>query len=677
VDAPAQDLDQARLRWLIAAMAMATLPFATDLPPWEVLGVALCAWVRTVRERRGLGAVPRLVRLPALVGVVAALWFSGALGVGLALGTPMVVAFCWLKLLEMKGERDYGLCCFLSLFLVAVLLFDQQSLISCLYALATIAVIIAALARQQVAGPAASFIAVRAGTWRLIRHALPLAALVFMLTPRLQLDLPNVTGQGVSGFVDRMRPGDIARMATSDKIAFRVEFPEGQLPNGIELYWRGLVMNSSQDGSLWRVEDAYGGGGGSHGAWSGGADLPTLMQDITLMPDGQRWLFALEEPIALSEGAGARIGNATLRHGQPVNRVLSYRVTSRLGDRPTDDDPATRTELRLMDREVVALARTLKSGTADADQAAARVLRYFAEQGFTYSLNPGAMGEDSLRHFLLVAKVGFCAHYATAFASLMRLMGYPARVVVGYHGGEVNPVGDFVVVRQGHAHAWAEVLQADGSWKHYDPTSGLPVAPGEVLNIAQRPGAAALSMSLDRTPAWLPAFLRAPWQATSQWLGYAEARWDGWFMGFDGERQAFMISALGLGHLGPLGLFALLAVAGLAALLALRGVLGRTRPGSGDDQVAALYRSWCRRLARLGLERAAWEGPLDFSARAAAALPGLAAELREAGALYARLRYRPGGDQRAELRRFQELTARLPRRRPAAAAGAAGRDQKS
>ncbi len=543
--AHATSADQARLPWLIAAMGMATLPFASDLPPWEVLGVAGCAWGRMARERRGLGAVPRLVRLAILVLVVIALWFSGALGVGLALGTPMVVGFCWLKLLEMKGARDYALCCFLSLFLVAVLLFDQQSLLSCAYSLATVAVILAALARLQVSGAAATVLALRASTRRLILHALPLALLVFVLTPRLQLDLPNVTGQGVSGFTDRMRPGDIARLATSDKVVFRVEFPDGQLPNGIELYWRGLVMNSSQDGSLWRVEDAYGGVTRGKGPWAGGLDLPTLAQDITLMPDGQRWLFGLEAPLALSADAGARGDNGTLRHGQPVNHVLSYRVTSRLGDRAMDNDPAASARFRLMDQDVVALAERLKAGTASADQAAARVLRYFAEQGFTYSLNPGAMGEDSLKRFLFTAKVGFCAHYATAFASLMRLMGYPARVVIGYHGGEVNPVGDFVVVRQLHAHAWAEVRQKDGDWKHYDPTSGLPVAPGEELSIAQRPGAAALSMTLDRTPAWLPGWLRAPWEATRQWLGWAEARWDGWFMGFDGERQALLMAALG------------------------------------------------------------------------------------------------------------------------------------
>jgi transglutaminase-like putative cysteine protease len=677
VGAPAAaGTSQLRLRWLITAMGMATLPFVLDLPPWEVAGVVACAWGRLARERRGLGAVPRAVRLPTLVLVVIALWFSGALGVGLALGTPMAVAFCWLKLLEMKGERDYGLCCFLSLFLVAVLLFDQQSLISCAYALATVAVILGALARNQVAGAAAGTAALRAGTGRLLLHAAPLAGVMFLLTPRLQLDLPNVSGQGISGFTERMRPGDIARMATSDKIAFRVEFPEGQLPNGIELYWRGLVLNASLDGAQWRVEDGYNGAGGPASAWKPGAGLPTLMQDITLMPDGQRWLFALESPLSLADGAGARGANATLRHGQPVNRVLSYRATSRLGDRPTDDDPAARAPFRTMRPEVKELAARLKVGTSSADQAAAQVMRYFAMNGFTYSLNPGAMGEDSLYQFLFVSKVGFCAHYATAFASLMRLMGYEARVVIGYHGGEVNDVGGFVVVRQLHAHAWAEVRQPDddSSWKHYDPTSGVPVAPGEELSIAQRPGAAALSMTLDHTPAWLPGWLRTPWSAFSQWWGYAEARWDGWFMGFDGERQSLLLSALGLGHQGPLALFAVLAAAVLALLLALRRVL-RARQPQASDPAAALYQRWCARLARCGLERQPWEGPIDFSARAAAALPTCAGEVIEAGWLYARLRYHPGGDQRAGLRRLRELTARLPARAPALTlpAGADGR----
>ena len=59
---------------------------------------------------------------------------------------------------------------------------------------------------------------------------------------------------------------------------------------------------------------------------------------------------------------------------------------------------------------------------------------------------------------------------------MMRSVGIPARIVLGYQGGEVNPLGGHLIVRQSDAHAWTEVwLEGDG-WSRVDPTSA--VAPG-------------------------------------------------------------------------------------------------------------------------------------------------------------------------------------------------------
>src|SRR5262249_56107165 len=81
-----------------------------------------------------------------------------------------------------------------------------------------------------------------------------------------------------------------------------------------------------------------------------------------------------------------------------------------------------------------------------------------------------------LDEFLFRRRVGFCEHYATSFATLMRLAGIPARVVVGYLGGEYNDLGHFVLVRQADAHAWCEVWFPENGWTRVDPTNA--VAPG-------------------------------------------------------------------------------------------------------------------------------------------------------------------------------------------------------
>ena len=65
-------------------------------------------------------------------------------------------------------------------------------------------------------------------------------------------------------------------------------------------------------------------------------------------------------------------------------------------------------------------------------------LRYFATEGFQYTLEPGTyLGPTALEDFLLRRRTGFCEHFSAAFATLMRLAGVPSRIVMGYLGGNL------------------------------------------------------------------------------------------------------------------------------------------------------------------------------------------------------------------------------------------------
>jgi transglutaminase-like putative cysteine protease len=646
----AETIGGRRLAWLIAAMAAATLPFALDLPPWLVVEIAAIAWWRVRGERRGHPTVPDRVRWIVLGLTAAALVLSGNFGFGLTLATPAFVAFVWIKLLELNSQRDYVLCCFIAYFLVAVLLFDQQSLPMCAYAVAVLGLISAALARFHAGREGGRVLRLVAAMGA---QALPLAAVVFMFFPRLHLPMPSLGGQGISGFADQMRPGDLARIATSDRIAFRVMFPEGGMPPADQLYWRGLVMNESEDGASWRVYRFH-----TQALQPSRGDGPLVAQDITLMPNGQPWLFALENPQVFPEGSIAR-ANRTVAVPQDLNHVLRYAMVSRLGSRPTDRDEISARPPRVTP-PVLELARRLRVEGDDADQAAERVLGYFHEQGFTYSLEPGQMGGDALGSFLFERRAGFCAHYATAFCALMRLMRHPARVVVGYRGGEMNTFGNFLVVRQEHAHAWAEVLEPDGSWRRVDPTAGIPTAPGETIPAAQQ-AAAGLAAAPDRSPAWMPEWVRGPYRSFSQWSQYAEARWDSWFLGYDADHQAGLLKWLGIGRLSPARLLAAVAAAVLTLLAAL-ALIARWRRGPRPDPASVVFSRFCARLQAIGLTRQPWEGPIDFTERAAAALPAHADLLRHAGWLYAQLRYGRPSDPRAALELLRQCIRRLPSR---------------
>ena len=73
---------------------------------------------------------------------------------------------------------------------------------------------------------------------------------------------------------------------------------------------------------------------------------------------------------------------------------------------------------------------------------------------------------------------------------------------------------------------------------------------------------------------------------------------------------------------------------GLIALLLLRKLYPRQ-----TDATQALYLSFCKKISRSGIVRAAHEGPQDFATRAAKSLPQHAAAINDVSGLYLRLRY--------------------------------------
>ncbi len=77
---------------------------------------------------------------------------------------------------------------------------------------------------------------------------------------------------------------------------------------------------------------------------------------------------------------------------------------------------------------------------------------------FEYTLNrpPPAEGVDPIEDFVVRNQRGHCEYFASALALMLRSQNIPARIVLGFRGGEWNSVGSFYDVRQLHAHAWVE-----------------------------------------------------------------------------------------------------------------------------------------------------------------------------------------------------------------------------
>jgi hypothetical protein len=96
-----------------------------------------------------------------------------------------------------------------------------------------------------------------------------------------------------------------------------------------------------------------------------------------------------------------------------------------------------------------------------------RVKDYFISRHFQYSKSPPHY--ESLDEFILKGREGYCLHFASAYALLLRFAKIPSRIVKGFQGGEVNTFDQSIIVREYDGHAWVEYLFAN-NWVRIDPT---------------------------------------------------------------------------------------------------------------------------------------------------------------------------------------------------------------
>ncbi len=90
--------------------------------------------------------------------------------------------------------------------------------------------------------------------------------------------------------------------------------------------------------------------------------------------------------------------------------------------------------------------------------------------GFVYDEQPPTADGPPLVSFVTRTRAGYCQHYAGAMAVMLRLLGIPARVAVGFTSG-TRKDGKWVVTDH-EAHAWVEVWFAGQGWVPFDPTPG-------------------------------------------------------------------------------------------------------------------------------------------------------------------------------------------------------------
>lgn len=289
------------------------------------------------------------------------------------------------------------------------------------------------------------------------RLALPLSLImvpIYYFFP--DIEAPRPRGY-TSGIANELEPGKISSLALSDKLAFRARFP-GPIPSAHELYWRTDVFEEGR-GLRWtrgssEIPQTFITNGAKGLAYELMLDdvlnglIPTLEHSVDLRTHD-------DEEITVQERSRVARSNSTFISG-----------TSQLADHFPAEEPKLR-ELEDSSDRVMQLVNELKK--LSPTEQISRVTQLF--QGFQYSLNPGLLTQDDkLDEFLFVSKKGYCEHFAASFATLLRMAGTPARVVVGFAGGARLSDSGYFQVNNSSAHAWVEVWY-DKAWHRVDPSS--------------------------------------------------------------------------------------------------------------------------------------------------------------------------------------------------------------
>lgn len=307
---------------------------------------------------------------------------------------------------------------------------------------------------------------------RIFLVSIPVALILFVVFPRVVFPWANRTSSNRAqfGFSEQLNPGRTAALVETDTLVFRARFDGTNLPSMESLYWRGGILKQSY-GLNWSISKLDRSSDDSVKSQTTKEDSVTY--DIFLEPGNQNYLFALETPLSV-KGEGLFIRDfvgGVYRLNYATTKTVLYSGVSDYEQLDTTAPTSEELQIPVLSEKVEKWVAGLKSsGKNDPDNLLKMLRDYYTNSKFTYTISPGVYGSNDLEEFLFDRKSGFCEHFAGSYATIARALGVPARVVIGFHGGEFNAFGDFWRVSTKDAHAWVEVF-VSGSWKRVDPTA--------------------------------------------------------------------------------------------------------------------------------------------------------------------------------------------------------------
>jgi protein-glutamine gamma-glutamyltransferase len=621
-------LSAQHLQLLLFTLAVILAIHSPNLPLWVTLtSIGFGIW-RYLLDRFKL-PMPNawtLVAINLLIGLSLLITFRHLFGRDASLS--LLIVMCSLKLLETKTLRDYVLVIFIGYFLVGNLFLFNQSITTFLLSFPPLVLLTGTLINISLKEPR-KYIFLLGLSGKLLLQAVPVMLILFVLFPRIPGPLwgiPQDANSGMTGLGDSLQFGNISQLTRNGAIAFRVKFKD-VIPDNQHLYWRGPVlwhqykrewlMPSKKIGMHQESLEVQG---------------PSIAYTITLEPHNRLWLLTLDMPTSIPKN-GKLTHDYSAISDEPVRTRIRYDAISninyKLGTSLSERERVM--SLQITEGEnprTLQLAKSWQplSPTEKINQA----LSMFRSEPFIYSLSPPILGDDPVDDFLFNTRKGFCEHYATSFVYLMRLTGIPARIVTGYQGGEFNPNGGYLIVRQSDAHAWAEVWLENQGWVRVDPTAAVSPA-----RIEQGVSEALRDYDL------LPIFARHDYPLLRKvFLNFDSINngWNQWILGYNDEKQFDFLSNL-TGKNVTLKDMIIWMMSAIILIMCITSYFLFKKASLKLNQTQKIYQQYLTKLYVVQLKPYPHEGALDFALRSALTLPDLRTEIMQIANQYNALQY--------------------------------------
>jgi len=673
---------------LITCQLLNLLTLSFELSWWMLSIITIClGWQLAITKK--------LTQKPSKI-LIAALSVTGCIllaltSMSLGLLSTMLHLLCLsyvLKSFELNKRADFYQMILLGLFvLVASLIFKQS-----LYFAIVISLIIIVNFTMVITYFASSekYMVTLNTAFKIFMQSAPLAICLFFVFPKLSPLWAVPTAKSAkTGLSDSVKVGDIANLALSDELAFRVKF-DSNVPSYSQMYWRTIVMENF-DGQSWRTGDRNSFYEQNNHEVNQNSSLNTIYQyrfdpanakgkqlnyQVITSPTYQHWLYGLD----LARVNNKNNQNSKIYHRQdyslyskePITQNSSYYVTSYI-EMPLALDINDYSYERNItipqgsNLKLVEEAQRLRNKYSDDNEGNTALIKYvlttFNKDIYRYTLNPPQLQNNSLDQFYFETKAGFCEHFASSFTFLMRAAGIPARLVTGYMGGEYNSQGGYYSIYQRDAHAWSEVWLEGRGWIRVDPTASINperVERGFSEQLLREQAAS----SADKFSLLRFSNNNAFINNLRLGLEALDYNWTRWVIGYTADKQNVFMDklVLALKSIKDINLATLLKNGLLViSLFILWWVVRRINVYRKPQNINYYYQQMVLMLQKEGIDKPIDMTPKDFVLVIKKELPELAFEFAKFTQLYTSLAYQPlnGKEKEAITKAYKQSYKRI------------------